>query len=111
MRISDWSSDVCSSDLGLLFDRTQAHQHGARGDAVVDVVHDLGHPAAGLRGQRRLAHRLHHAVPGAALSGRGIGDDHRLEALDRDRKSVVWGKSVSVRVDLGGRSSIKKITY
>src|SRR3546814_17335117 len=53
--------------------------YGARGDAVVDVVHDLGHPAAGLRGQRRLAHRLHHAVPGAALSGRGIGDDRSEE--------------------------------
>src|SRR3546814_15538106 len=26
----------------------------------------------------------------------------------RDRKSVVWGKSVSVRVDLGGRRIIKK---
>src|SRR3546814_13327473 len=25
-----------------------------------------------------------------------------------DRKTVVWGKSVSVRVDLGGRRSIKK---
>src|SRR3546814_11863435 len=25
-----------------------------------------------------------------------------------DRKSVVWGKSVSVRVDLGGRSIIKQ---
>src|SRR3546814_12035153 len=25
-----------------------------------------------------------------------------------DRKRVVWGKSVSVRVDLGGRRSIKK---
>src|SRR3546814_19728110 len=28
-----------------------------------------------------------------------------------DRKSVVEGKSVSVRVDLGGRRSIKKKTY
>src|SRR3546814_17455972 len=27
---------------------------------------------------------------------------------DVDRKSVVWGKSVSVLVDLGGRSIIKK---
>src|SRR3546814_19944600 len=26
----------------------------------------------------------------------------------RDRKSVVWGKRVSVRVDLGGRGIIKK---
>src|SRR3546814_12570539 len=30
--------------------------------------------------------------------------------LGRDRKSVVSGKSVSVRVDLGGRSSIKNKT-
>src|SRR3546814_11413410 len=28
----------------------------------------------------------------------------------RDRKGVVWGKSVSVRVDIGGRGSIKKKT-
>src|SRR3546814_19963796 len=26
----------------------------------------------------------------------------------KDRKSVVWGKSVAVRVDLGGRGIIKK---
>src|SRR3546814_15838569 len=31
-----------------------------------------------------------------------------LELLVTDRKSVVKGKSVSVRVDLGGRRSIKK---
>src|SRR3546814_20248727 len=31
------------------------------------------------------------------------------DEVRRDRKSVVWGKSVSVRVDLGGRGSIKKI--
>src|SRR3546814_13784981 len=34
-------------------------------------------------------------------------DGHDLDALV-DRKSVVEGKSVSVRVDLGGRSIIKK---
>src|SRR3546814_12813863 len=32
----------------------------------------------------------------------------RLSRPDRDRKSVVQGKSVSVRVDLGGRRIIKK---
>src|SRR3546814_11114969 len=31
-----------------------------------------------------------------------------VEAMFRDRKSVVEGKSVSVRVDLGGRRIIKK---
>src|SRR3546814_1833766 len=33
---------------------------------------------------------------------------HVGELLRRDRKSVVLGKRVSVRVDLGGRSIIKK---
>src|SRR3546814_12942320 len=32
----------------------------------------------------------------------------RARRVPRDRKSVVWGKSVSVRVELGGRSIIKK---
>src|SRR3546814_20558493 len=31
-----------------------------------------------------------------------------LAAGNGDRKSVVWGKSGSVRVDLGGRRNIKK---
>src|SRR3546814_12609468 len=42
----------------------------------------------------------------------GIGlTEARLSAMtDADRKSVVSGKSVSVRVDLGGRRSSKKKT-
>src|SRR3546814_11561080 len=35
-------------------------------------------------------------------------DAARYKALIEDRKSVVAGKSVTVRVDLGGRSIIKK---
>src|SRR3546814_12880607 len=39
----------------------------------------------------------------------GYTFDRRVEtAYDHDRKSVVKGKSVSVRVDLVGRRSIKK---
>src|SRR3546814_19853312 len=34
-----------------------------------------------------------------------------LAGADIDRQSVVWGKSVSVRVDLGGRRLIKKKNY
>src|SRR3546814_20817088 len=33
---------------------------------------------------------------------------HAQHRTGADRKSVVWGKSVSVRVDLGGRRLIKK---
>src|SRR3546814_15219556 len=76
MRISDWSSDVCSSDL---------LRAGGRRDRRRDAP-----------GQRR----------GAAPRRRG----RRLRRGRRrtDRKSVVSGKSVSVRVDLGGRRIIKK---
>src|SRR3546814_18964080 len=80
MRISDWSSDVCSSDLAHL------HQH-----AIFPARHVV-HPQA-----RR------EAVIGnvaAWLSQQGFG--HGLEGLDggvaehQDRKSVVEGKGVSV---------------
>src|SRR3546814_20759644 len=36
------------------------------------------------------------------------GNSTLLNALAKDRKSVVKGKSVSVRVDIGGRRYIKK---
>src|SRR3546814_16627889 len=35
-------------------------------------------------------------------------EDEAPAARENDRKSAVWGKSVSVRVDLGGRPHIKK---
>src|SRR3546814_11557369 len=75
MRISDWSSDVCSSDLGGRNVSVGDSSAGVRGGWVrVDICSDSDRP-------------------------------WRLPA---DRKSVVEGKSVSVRVDLGGRRSIKK---
>src|SRR3546814_17642677 len=82
MRISDWSSDVCSSDL---------------------VAHaGVAHGAAQHRAAFRILGDL--AVDHVELA------DHRLQLGARDRKSVVEGKSVSVRVDLGGRRIIKKKT-
>src|SRR3546814_16808417 len=87
MRISDWSSDVCSSDLPpndtLL---SGAGQAGARASALaglearVGLVDDVD-PALATD---------HAAIPMAGL----------------DRKSVVEGKRVSVRVDLGGRRTM-----
>src|SRR3546814_19438637 len=50
---------------------------------------------------------LHDEI-GRAL-GLGPGDKLTITTLGReDRKSAVWGKSVSVSVDLGGRRIIKK---
>src|SRR3546814_18669765 len=74
LRISDWSSDVCSSDLC-----PARRADGAGGN------------------------RCRRTVP----AGRGDpARQHRRQL--RDRKSVVEGKSVSVRVDVGCRRIIKK---
>src|SRR3546814_19312101 len=86
MRISDWSSDVCSSDLEEGIERRRRNHVERR------------------RLERRCA-RAHDD------ENAGEADDHRPPAPPThvlERKSVVKGKSVSVRVDLGGRRIIKK---
>src|SRR3546814_20470840 len=101
MRISDWSSDGCSSDLG-------------RKDGVVDLdLHDVlvaGHrPVGPVGAPGAVMHRILVAqtreagAPGVVPIDLWIAD---VDAVDRDRgdrKGVVYGKNVSVRVDLGGR--------
>src|SRR3546814_12557772 len=100
MRISDWSSDVCSSDRWWL-------HHSLKGLSA--ALEDKGAPLLLLRGKcdevlaelaRETGIRRVHAVQHHEPWWR------RAEA--RDRKSVVSGKSVSVRVDIGGRRIIKK---
>src|SRR3546814_106098 len=44
------------------------------------------------------------------LSVMGFSIHDTIVVFDRDRKRVVWGKRVSVRVDLGGRRIIQKKT-
>src|SRR3546814_21171418 len=97
MRISDWSSDVCSSDLPQpdrrsLREFDQADQDDDEG-RILDEIRLRAHP----RRQRQIA--------AIADADRG-GAAHQPDA--HDRKSVVEGKSVSGRVDLGGRRIIKK---
>src|SRR3546814_17841737 len=106
MRISDWNSDVCSSDL-------------TRPPLPLDRPFErLDHPILGLRAAdpflhaRMADHRL--AIGGGKTRQRDrVGDeaggDGREHDVGRDRKSVVAGKSVTIRVDLVGRSVIKKI--
>src|SRR3546814_16383798 len=97
MRISDWSSDVCSSDLidGIF--------HVGRRNVVVSALDPaIGRMAerAGLGTQIGIAH---HHPPGAVTAVDHI--DRGRHLADRpvgDRKSVVQGKSVAVRVSLVG---------
>src|SRR3546814_17657460 len=86
MRISDWSSDVCSSDL---------HRPIARGVG--------GHVEHVLNAVDLLLERGGHGRRHSLGIGPGVGGPQH-----EDRKSVVQGKSVSVRVDLGGSRLLKK---
>src|SRR3546814_13464743 len=96
MRISDRSSDVCSSDLAPSPGGRRTKKAGNAGPFFILRTDDQ--PA---RVSRRPAYapcpllRFGPAWPGAPL---------------RDRKSVVSGKRVSVRVALGGRRFLKKQT-
>src|SRR3546814_15934545 len=98
MRISDWSSDVCSSDL--------VPTQWSRGVGTLVLVRqwvenrDTG---GGHWGKPQVAETRHIVAtwPDAAKQ--------MAEAQEkRDRKSVVEGKGVSVSVDFGGSRIMKK---
>src|SRR3546814_3958707 len=84
MRIIDWSADVCSSDL----------QHWQKGAELIalDQIGWIGDDGA--------ARHALWAPDMVAANGRHY--------LYLDRKRVVQGKRVSVRVDIGGCRIIKK---
>src|SRR3546814_15200761 len=104
MRISDWSSDVCSSDLPRPMRPTaiaaMAPDHRVR--ACFDSCVGMGvepwmqacawYEASRSAARHRWTCRKSRPAPDAL----------------QDRKRDVKGKSVSVRVDPGGRRSIKK---
>src|SRR3546814_20751783 len=91
MRISDWSSDVCSSDL-------------ITGEWTAEVI-EAGKRDLTLTPRERL--RPREPVPDFWLCPALLKKD-RFDLVLEDRQSVVSGKSAYVRVDLGGRRHIKK---
>src|SRR3546814_11731302 len=107
MRISDWSSDVCSSDL-LGIEPGRRHQLPADRFTPATARRDRP-PAGGDRGGRRQRAEakgfwtagLEPGPPGV----RPLAGDRRGA---RDRKSGVEGKRVSVGVYMGGRVISKK---
>src|SRR3546814_15811445 len=99
MRISDWSSDVCSS--GLLIGVATALAVGAE-EGTVPVSALIGFHA-------RKRERANRFASGVCRATGGFKQD-RLRLVREDRKSVVQGKGVSVRVVLRGRRIIYKHT-
>src|SRR3546814_19707448 len=103
MRISDWSSDVCSSDLSVTTQQSRRCRGSlTSGDSSTSsMVTALGRKASGLYWAWWDAATLISAscslvVPISYMWRRA------------DRKSVVSGTRVVVRVDLGGRQKFKK---
>src|SRR3546814_17314939 len=95
LRISDWSSDVCSSDLAAAHSalpvRLCRRRRQRRGNAAPQCRRPRGRRAAPAGAEGCREHRP-------------VRDAVRAQA---DRKSVVTGQSVVVRVDIGGRRTIK----
>src|SRR3546814_14220029 len=114
MRISDWSSDVCSSDLSIARRLTREDRfHRGRVGGVIDAV------AAPLERARQRAREIHIVLDDQQMAFIGhrqspSGETRfrrsagRSAPPPRDRTSVVTGKSVSGSVALGGRRIIKK---
>src|SRR3546814_18683465 len=105
MRISDWSSDVCSSDLGLaMVTLNRPDQMNATSPAMRELLIEATYRA-----------ETDDAVRAVLIRGAGehfmAGGDLRevRERKEReDGKSVGKGTSGSVRVDPGGRRDINK---
>src|SRR3546814_11527798 len=101
MRISDWSSDVCSSDLEAIPVEQSVTARDRPRLALKRLV-TAAIQTVGLMNRLALArnvHNAHHVHMGCCASDRN--------ATPRSER-VVEGKSVSVRVGLGGRSIITK---
>src|SRR3546814_14884441 len=120
MRISDCSSDVCSSDLLVplymagrdVGTQLDAHAAAARQVEIPDILGIDRH-----RGRRQPGCGVEAELLGGLLRAHGrllllhllsIAAAAALGQGSAARQSVVYGKSVSVRVDLGGRRIIKK---
>src|SRR3546814_17837599 len=96
MRISDWSSDVCSSDLGDTGSIEATADQRAFGAILHQIEAEIGPaPPPAPRND-----------PFARAGG--VVQQDQSAHDDLDRKSVEEGKSVTVSVDLGGRRIIKK---
>src|SRR3546814_17055115 len=100
MRISDWSSDVCSSDLSRM---PRSATPSVLAGQMSMIASKIAQPAT----TRSARSWPMHGRPERSASD--MRDSIVLTSrIESDRKSVVSGKRVSGCVDLGGRRIIKK---
>src|SRR3546814_13508611 len=124
MRISDWSSDVCSSDLEIFHEGGPKSARPPKRGVIGAIVRNpyAGHyetditpmmealKPLGMELTKRLVAGLG-GDPGAVEAyGKGaiVGANGELEHGALARQSVVQGQTVSARVDIGGRRPLNK---
>src|SRR3546814_12168224 len=107
MRISDWSSDVCSSDLGLLRDKTRPPGIAPLEAALVDKVVKLTLETPSHEATHWTVRAMAKAVGIAASSVVKIWHDHGLAphrwrsfklSNDKDFADKLHGRSEARRV-------------
>src|SRR3546814_16791498 len=128
MRISDWSSDVCSSDLHRLaaylhqrlrqpvgkrshaLAKAGGEHHGGGGAAAHARVFSLSAGGGGALRSSAGHAWSNHVFTGASADWRRSPHSRRQERayFCSDRKRVWTGNGVSGRVDIGGRGIFKK---
>src|SRR3546814_14187502 len=104
MRISDWSSDVCSSDL-VMFDFLQAGE--AEPEDVDTSYQDALSKLEDIEFKNMLSAEEDQLSAVVQITA-GAGGTESCDWAGIDRKSVVSGKSGSVWVGVGGRRTMKK---
>src|SRR3546814_16101690 len=122
MRISDWSSDVCSSDLATPLEHVPGYYreelaHLAATERVVHLI-DIVLRRTSLAFVGGMTPETLREITDAVADALGWDAERRDHEVARtvevlrtahrvDRQSVVAGNSVSVRVVLGGHRFIK----
>src|SRR3546814_11446154 len=110
MRISDWSSDVCSSDLPVFGQISPLKRPFGAVSSHGSLKEILATPCAQASVRRGNRNRLRPCMPVRFISSQySLSLNPAMHSSVRvDRKSDGAGKSVSVRVDLGGGGTMTK---
>src|SRR3546814_14216412 len=103
MRISDWSSDVCSSDL--LRQSFEDAKASTGAEEIESAFDEARRDARSIGAEPDSGSRTVDAGTAPQLRDAPVAAP---ESYEEDRKSVVSGKGVSVRLDLGGRRLLQK---
>src|SRR3546814_16151149 len=110
MRISDCSSDVCSSDLDLVVGADVAGREQPELERLIGFFVNVLPLRSRLDADATFASFLAQTQDNllSALEHQDLPFDQIVEASGVDRKSVVSGRSWSVRLSSGGGRNVKK---